>query len=185
MLHARLTALVLATTTLAISSCGEQAKTTSDAGTPTSSVASAPASSSSSGANEAANAPISPKGGRLTHQELVAKAEAICSRVNKKRATIAVTSLQDYGNVLPLAADEQTAAEELGRLNPPISMTSDWRTIVSDMQAVGYDTRKLGEASRANNLASARSEITSGNVSLTQMISVAKRNGFKNCATTS
>lgn len=127
----------------------------------------------------------SPKTTTLTHAELIAKADPICARVNAKRASSTIRSREDYARLVPpLAAYEQTAVAELGKLIPPASMASDWKQVVAGAQTLANNTAKLGEYAKANNLAASRTLFSTDAKAQEQMLAAAKRIGFKDCAQT-
>ena len=140
-----LTALALATTTLAVSGCGSSSKP-------------------------------------LTRAELTAKADAICKTVTAKLATRTIKTRQDIARIAPeLAAFEQTALAELGKLVPPAELASDWKQFVAGAQTLADNTSKLGEYAKANNLKGARGLITSSQTVQKQMVATAKRDGLIAC----
>jgi hypothetical protein len=160
-------ALVLATTVLVASGCGGSSKSTSSVTTAASS-ASAPA--------ESANA--------LTREELIAKADAICKRVNEKRVVSVAHTTQALSAVpLALAESEQSANAEMRKLTPPASMATAWNQFLAESQTLAEDTAKLGEYARVHKeLLSARQLIAAGQAAQAQALRIAKANGFHECA---
>jgi hypothetical protein len=164
MSRTRLAALALAATTLAASGCGGTTKSSSQAAPP-------------------AQAESHTQTGPLTRTELIAKADAICSRVNAQLASTAIRSTHDYARLLPqVAAYEQTELAELGKLTPPASMASDWQQILASTRTLAGDTAKIAEYAKSNNLKAARALLTTATTAQQQMLATAKRNGFKDCS---
>jgi hypothetical protein len=118
-----------------------------------------------------------------TRAEFIAKADAICGRVNARRASTHIRTHQDFVRLIPpLAAYEQTAITELGKLTAPASMANDWRQIVAGDQTITNDTAKLGEYETSKNFAAARALIATSSQAQVQMMATAKRDGFSDCA---
>lgn len=123
-----------------------------------------------------------PSGQPLSRGELVARGDAICSKVNAKRESLKYRSINDYSTLLPvLAAYERTAADELGKLTAPQSMANDWQQIVTTSQLIAGDIARVAQFSDAHNLAAANRLIAAATVAQRQMAVVASRNGFKAC----
>jgi hypothetical protein len=119
----------------------------------------------------------------LTRAQLISQADAICKRVNTKLKTSNINSKQDIVRLVPkLAAYEQQALAELGKLVPPASLANDWKTIVAGAQTLADNTAKLGEYAKANNLKAARGLISSSEKVQQQVQATAKRDGFKECS---
>jgi hypothetical protein len=119
----------------------------------------------------------------LTRSELIAKADAICYRVNVERSANRIRSIKSIATTIPhLVAYEQAAFTELGHLVPPTSMSSDWKVIVSSANALASDTKKVGEEVQTGNSSAAGQSLSASNLDLQKMLSVAQRNGFKDCA---
>jgi hypothetical protein len=176
MLRTRLTALALVATALAASGCGSSAKSSTQ--TTSSSLA-----TSSTQATSPPTTQTPAQSGPLTRATLIAKADEICRRINAKRGTIKITSMQDFVRyLLPLATEERAELAELRRLTPPPSMASDWRAILAGNRTIAADYAKIAEYVRANNeirgvhglfavTARAQARITA----------TARRAGFKDC----
>lgn len=123
----------------------------------------------------------------LTRAELIAKADTICRRVNAHLASSnnTIKTQQDVARLAPrLAAFEQTALVELSRLVPPASLADDWKTIVAGAQTLADNTAKLGEYAKSNQLKAAKSLIVSSQKIQSQMLAIAKRDGFRDCSHT-
>ncbi len=176
MLHTHFAALALAAITLAASGCGGSSKTVS---TTTAAVTSVPATTTTTAttpaAKESANA--------LTSAQLIASGDAICARINAKRASTTLTKTQDYARLVPpLGAYEQAEAAKLSKLTPPASMASEWKQIASGVEAVADDTAKIGQDIKSNRDNAGSVLLTKATKIQVQTNAVAKRAGFKDCA---
>jgi hypothetical protein len=135
----------------------------------------------SSGATQAAS--TSTGTAPLTRGELIAKADAICYRVNTERASNRIRSNASIATSVPrVAAYEREAFAELSRLVPPASMASDWKQLVAAATALAADTKKVGEYAQAGNLNGAGGSLAASNLDIQKMLAVAHRDGFKDCA---
>jgi hypothetical protein len=180
MSHTRLAAVALTATTLAASGCGgsttkSQSANSTNAGTSAGQPATTPQPPTR------AEAPA--RGPRLTRAELIAKADAICARLNRQAGSVRNTSLRGVGSTAPLVAGYFRAAfAELRRLTPPAAMARDWKAIVSDIQPVAGEVVIMGKYASDNDPAStAKVESRIARVQL-HRIAIAKRNGFRDCA---
>lgn len=82
----------------------------------------------------------------LSRQELIAKAEPVCRRVNHVFESNRFTP-QNYTHVAPLEAKEyQQAADELAKLIPPASMASDWQVIIDGFRRASKGLQEIGNA---------------------------------------
>jgi hypothetical protein len=166
------TALTFAATALlAASGCGGTTKSSS----------STQSTLASALATQSARTPAS---GPLTRADLIAQADAICYRINAKRASIVLRSKRDVVRGLPqLASYEQVAVTELAKLMPPTSITSDWKVILVNAQAVAEATAKLTTYANTNpHLLLGRPEYIILTKAQGRVIATAKRDGFKDCA---
>lgn len=121
----------------------------------------------------------------LTRAQLIAKADTVCRRINKKLSSTTIKSQQDIARIAPkLAEYEQEALADLSKLVPPASMANDWKEIVAGAQTLADNIAKLGEYAKANNLKGARSLIQSSTKIQQQIQATAKRDGFKDCSQT-
>jgi hypothetical protein len=172
----RLAALALAATTVAVAGCGGSTKsssqTTASSGTP-------PESVSHTDSVAQSKAPTK----QLTRAELIARGDEICARVNARRNAITIRTPADVALLVPLAAYERTAFDELGNLTPPASMAADWKIIVATAQALAEDTGKAGETAGKTNAQAAAHGPLMAFRQAQQLLSVtAARAGFKDCA---
>jgi hypothetical protein len=134
------------------------------------------------GALAAPGCGASSKAASLMRGELIAKADAICSRVHAEYHANGYRSIQDMARLAPrLASYEQTAVAELRKLTPPASMANDWRQIVAGAQTVASDTAKLGRYAKENNLKAATALYTASGQVERQALATARRDGFKAC----
>jgi multidrug efflux pump subunit AcrA (membrane-fusion protein) len=120
----------------------------------------------------------------LTRAELTKKANTICESVKTKIASVnhSANNIKDIAIIAPkLAAFEQDALAELGKLVPPADLANDWKEFVAGAQTLADNTVKLGEYAKANNLAKAQSLITSSNTVQQKMRATAKQDGFISC----
>jgi ABC-type sugar transport system ATPase subunit len=121
----------------------------------------------------------------LTRAELTTKANTICRKVTVKLQAATkkgVSSVQQIAHLAPqLASFEETALMELGKLIPPAELENDWKTFISGAQTLAENTSKLGEYAKANNLKGAKALIKSSTKTQQQMVTIAKRDGLKEC----
>jgi hypothetical protein len=121
----------------------------------------------------------------LTRAQLLAKADAICRRINKKLSSTTIKTQQDIARIAPqLATYEQEGLAELSKLIPPASMANDWKMIITGAQTLADNTAKLGEYVKSKDLKTARALITETSKVQQRTVAIAKRNGFKDCAQT-
>lgn len=121
----------------------------------------------------------------LTRAQLIAKADAICRRVNARlsSANNTIKTQQDIARVAPkLSAFEQAALAEMSKLVPPAALAEDWKVIVTGAQTLADNTAKLGEYAGSNNLKAARTLIATSQKVQQRMLATAKRDGFKDCS---
>jgi hypothetical protein len=127
----------------------------------------------------------------LTRAALVARADALCRRLNTKLAANAVGG--EGGSLgqlmLSLAAYEHAVAEEMRRLTPPSSMADAWGQMIGGAQTLADGNAKLGAYEQAHGgqifnpsptTRAASSAISEGARRLT---AAAAREGFTECAT--
>ncbi len=178
----RVAVLVFAVCALIATGCGGSTKpsrtTVALASTTpsTASTASTGIAASAQGEPSAADKP-------LTRAVLVDKADAICARVNERRATLSLGSQAQIAKAMPgLAAFERTAAAELSALTPPAAMDSDWKTIIHGAEALSRETAAYGEYAKTNNLEAERRLLAAAGKVQARSTRVAHRDGFKACA---
>lgn len=174
----RLAALALAATTLAASGCGGSSKTTS---TSTAAATTAPSSTGSTSTTTAAT--TAQHGKALTKAQLIAKADAVCKRIEVRLHAQGAKTVSDVVRLAPqLAAYHQARAAELDRVTPPASLEADWKQIVAAMHTAAEDTVKFGEYTKANNAAGTQ-ELQAAAIRLHQQtLAIAMRDGITKCA---
>ncbi len=118
----------------------------------------------------------------LSHSQLVARADAICARVNAKRSTIHIGSPHSLRAVTPLAHYERTASEELARLIAPSDIAYDWRQIVVDYRTIAAITAKIGLFAQEDRLSAIHAAIITATRAQQDLLVAAQRGGFKDCA---
>jgi hypothetical protein len=121
--------------------------------------------------------------GRLSHADLIAKADAICARMRAEYHANGYTTNASIAKLAPiLAGYEQTGVDEMRALRPPASLTSDWNLIVDNAQSIATDTAKLGQLAKENNLKAAASLFAIDRRNQQRALTVAARDGFKECS---
>jgi hypothetical protein len=179
----RLVALALTATVFATFGCGSGTGSGGGAGrasgagsvSGTSSVSGASGGGGGGGGGQASK--------RLTRAELIARADAICRRVNTLRHSTTITSRADLARVLPpFAAYEQSALVNLTKLTPPASMKSDWNKIVANFRILAGDTEQVAEHAKSNTLSKVGSLSVALNHAGQRVSAVAARDGFKDCS---
>ena len=146
-----------------------------------------------------------PSGKPLTRTELIKKANEICQPVkaistklsaSRKPIKYAWQEVKEIARVgPPLAAVEQSALDELGKLVPPSGLANDWKWFVGAAETLADNTAKLGENAKANIRMANHGEYTKGtslyqkDISMRastdglmiEMFKAARRDGFTNC----
>lgn len=119
----------------------------------------------------------------LTRAQLLAKADAICKRIDTRLSGTTIKSEKQLIHFLPrVAGFEQQALVELSKLNPPSKMAEDWKKIVAGAQTIADSTAKLSEAARLKELKTVHEVLSEIGKVQTSITTVAKRDGFKNCS---
>ena len=91
----------------------------------------------------------------LSRSELIAKADAICKRVNTAVAE-AKLAPQNITQTAPgISTAELQASTELAKLNPPSSMAGNWKVIVAGFHETGLGMQKAAEAAKDSGAKSA------------------------------
>jgi hypothetical protein len=113
----------------------------------------------------------------------IRRGDAICGRVNAKLSSTTVKTPQDLARLLPQAAAyDRAEAIELSRLVPPPSMRADWQQVVTGLQKFGEFSAKAAAYIEANNSNGSVPAIATANRIQSQLVSIAKRDGFKVCS---
>lgn len=177
MSHARLAALAVAASALIASGCGGSSKSSTH--TESSALAGSTTQQASTSSPKQASTSSKP----LTRTQLIAKADAICKRVNARLASSTAHNHQQIVRIAAqLAAFERTATGELMQLVPPAELATDWSQIVAGVRALADTTARYGEYAASNQLANAQKFIVAGRRRTRQAAAVAKRDGFTDCA---
>lgn len=170
MRHVRLAAIAIAASILGAAGCGESSSTTTGA--------------KGTAATSTAAATTTPA---LTKAALIAKADAICRRVNAK---IAATDAR-YSNskefqqrVSLIAGDERSGLPSLNELTPPVSMEGEWKKIVVGAETLAEETGKLGAYIKTKDATISRAQFARVDEVERQMLGITRRVGLKDCART-
>jgi hypothetical protein len=173
MSRARTATLALAAAAaLAASGCGSSSKSSSQ--TTAASTTSASVSTPSTTPKPTA---------RLTRAQLIEQGDAICYRLNARRASTRIEKPHDYENLVPaLATYELQGASELGALTPPPSLSTGWQHIVNGSHTIAEVTGhfpRYSEAERGQ--LTHKYDIMIGKA-ISEVTNTAKRIGFKECS---
>jgi uncharacterized protein YcfL len=118
-------------------------------------------------------------------QQLIAKADAICKRVNARvaAANSKINNPQDFARIAPEIANyEQQALIQMRGLKAPSSLAQDWQLILSSAQKLAQNTATLSQYIKTNKLRSAPRLVTESKRLQQEMLLTAKRDGFKECS---
>lgn len=119
----------------------------------------------------------------LTRAELIAKADAICGRVNQRRELVTIKKPQDFLTLLPaFATYERAAYAEFDKLTPPAALAGGWRELVLQAQTIARDTSTVGVYAKAGRIGAARALLEALNPSQKRMDAIARRDGMGECA---
>jgi hypothetical protein len=174
-----LSVLMLVAVTLSATGCGgSKGGTNTATSSAAASVATTPITSASSQTGATGNGSGKP----LSASQLVARADAICARLNTKLGRDVVHNQPEVARVAPhRAAIEQAALTELSRLLPPASMATDYQQMLAVRHTLIEDTIKLGIDAKAGYAQAERPVYSSSTALVGQMAATAQRNGFKHC----
>jgi hypothetical protein len=142
------------------------------------------ADSSSQGADSTpqASASTTATAPALSRSQLIARADAICARVNTHLAHTTVHSSRELVQAAPgIAAFERSALAELKRLTPPVALSADWKTMLGGLELLAQATQKYGEYVGANQTGVATGFAQSVQERQRQVAAVAERDGFQSC----
>lgn len=167
----RFAAPTLAALTLAVGGCGGSAKSSNQQ-------TSAQTAGKQTNVANQSGVPSGP----LTRAQLIARGDAICYRLNVRRASTRIGKPQDYERLIPqLAAYELAAANEMGEITPPASMAHDWQQMVAGSHTIAEVTGHFHRYVDATNDKKALPfDIILGK-GIDQLTKAAKRAGFKEC----
>lgn len=122
----------------------------------------------------------------LTRTELTAKAEEICGRIRARISRPHGGAERDIARVAPgLARYERARLAELAKLRPPASLASDWAQVLRGVESLATDAASLGVYAKAHQLATPAGGAlirATGEHGIHES-AVARRDGFKTCAT--
>jgi len=129
------------------------------------------------------SAESAPRGPVLSRRALISKADAICFGINARRSSTKLSVREDYVQLVPpLAAYETTALVKLNKLVPPAAMAGDWNQILADARALIEATAAVGREFTNNEVPQAEASILVAETAGQKMVAVARRDGFKDCA---
>lgn len=173
----RLTIVVLAAGAFAVSGCGGTTKTSTEA--------SSAAKTGTTTAAQESTAPAS-EGNALSRTVLIAKADAICSRVRDRLEENRFHTQTEIGKLGPkIAAYEYAAVAQLKKLVPPASLVSDYQQIVKGTETLASDAALIGKYAKLHQLETPAGHtivIQSGKHGVAEA-RIARRDGFAKCAT--
>jgi hypothetical protein len=117
---------------------------------------------------------------QLTRQQLLAKADAICARLV---AQVTPIHESDVSRAAPrIVAYERAALSDLNKLTAPSSLAYDWNQILETQQEVSNETIKLAQLTEEKNTGAARIVLTNLGKLQHEMLTIAARDGFKECS---
>jgi ABC-type enterochelin transport system substrate-binding protein len=128
--------------------------------------------------------------------ELVAKADPICKQVSVRRKA-ANEALSKAGGTSPkglqllarlapgVAAYELQAVDRLQTLKAPSSLEQEWQHLLAGMHQLAEDAAQIGTQAKANKLKKVESITSSARALRQQLATIASRDGFTYCGTTS
>lgn len=132
----------------------------------------------------AERAETAPSRGNVPPPQFVARAEAICSRVNKALekapANPAIVQVVRVGS--HNAALERSAVAELGKLRPPASLARDWGRIVGYRRALAGELVKLARYAQTGDVRGLSAVAASKGRLHKELSQLATREGLNDCA---
>jgi hypothetical protein len=174
MLHTQLAALALAVAAVTASGCGSSKTTTTTTAAQT--TASTTTASSTTPTPVASGAPLS-------RAQWIAQGDAICERTQDKINTLAARNSAEVIDALPQAAIYYTTeVEDLSKLTPPKSMAHDWEVIINNIHLFGEYTTIVSQNIKGHRVALPNALRAKVAKIQTNIITTAKRDGFKECA---
>jgi hypothetical protein len=160
-------------------SSGSSSKSNSDSEKPSSThVASTTTTKTPSNANLIARGP--------SEISFIAKADAICRRTHERVAAVGkVTSPTTIKRLGPaIISEEKQGISSLRTLTPPSSLSTDWQTMLSDLDRLTVDANKIVIAVKINRNAAAQQAFMDSGQVQSKLSQTATKDGFKDCATT-
>jgi hypothetical protein len=126
-----------------------------------------------------------PQGQSPAQAELIAKADAICRRLNVEIATTKPKHLgvHEIARLSPVRANlEQATVKDLSKLTPPASIADNWRQLIGYRRRLAEELAKLGRSAKAHDVAAIKA-LTSSKLRVhRQLLIVGRHSGFKACA---
>lgn len=115
---------------------------------------------------------------------VIAKADAICRRVNGElTAAPPGFAISQIARSAPRnAALEERAIAELNRIRPPAALARDWRQIIAYRQILAQELLKLVRYAKANDARAIQTLAASKKRVHQELSRLAARDGFKDCA---
>jgi len=142
-------------------------------------------SSDAKSAGSLASGNPTPSGSSRVPSQLVARADAICRRLNTEIVATNPSKLQ-IRKIVSLTpqrvALERTALKELSKLAPPASIARDWRQMMAYRKTLIEELIRLGRYAKANDTQSIKSLAVSKKRVHQRLFATATRDGFKDCA---
>jgi hypothetical protein len=173
----QLTAITLALTAIAAAGCG------SSKGGSTTTAASTTAATTSATTPIATPAVTVATGKPLSRAQWVAAGDAICHRLQNQLASVTSDTTTQFERALPQAVVFYAAtAEDLSKLIPPKAAAHDWQAYVNDIHLFGeYTNLESRELKKGQKVMAPAVRAKVAQLQ-TDMISRAKRYGFKWCS---
>jgi hypothetical protein len=182
-----LTILTLTAAMFTVAGCGSGSSKTgstsgglTNAGTTTPATTITPTTTTSSTTGPSSGSP----GKALTAAALVARADAICRRLNDElvAAKDEIRTTQDIVRIAPQrVAVEQTALHELSKLTPPTAMAGAYEQTLASRRTLIEDTTKLGQYAATNNTKVGPSLFAATTATVRQMGATARSIGLVDC----
>jgi hypothetical protein len=115
---------------------------------------------------------------------VIAKADAICRRVNSElTAAPPGFAISQIARSAPRnAALEERAIAELSRIRPPAVLARDWRSIIGYRRILAQELLKLVRYAKANDARAIQTLAASKKRVHQKLSALATRDGFKDCS---
>lgn len=115
---------------------------------------------------------------------MIAKADAICRRVNSQLAAAppGVAASQIARSAPRNAALELRAVTDLNKLTPPPALAGDWQQMIAYRQTLADDLLKLAHYAQSNDARSMQALALSKKRVHQKLSKLATRDGFKDCS---
>jgi hypothetical protein len=138
----------------------------------------------SGGGSGSSSEPVA-SGSSSSSSQLIAKADAICRRLNTELARLeskGLSTSEIAGAVPAHVTLERAALQELSKLTPPAALAGDWRQVIADRQTLAEELVELGRVARTNDAARIRALAVSKKRTHGALHATATRAGFKDCS---